>query len=207
MSADRPFIRSTLTILPILVMLTLAVACSAQEDPFPVGDRATPTSTPTDAEQAQAAAAATPTFTPVSLPTSVAVSLPTSVPGPTEVPLTPESTATPLPDGQSTGSTSAPPSPTPGPQPAATPAPEPVARPLSQIQPTHTPVPIPADYDREASGPPRDELIKFAQWDDNRVKLSNWVAGYIVAHGLDYPVRIVDTESGRATKTPSQTPT
>ncbi len=35
-------------------------------------------------------------------------------------------------------------------------------------------------------------MIKFSQWDDNRVKLSNWVAGYMVAHGLDHPVRIID---------------
>ena len=60
------------------------------------------------------------------------------------------------------------------------------------VDPTHTPVPIPADYNRRTEGPPRDELIKFAQWDENRVKLGNWVAGFIVAHGLDHPVRIIE---------------
>ena len=53
-------------------------------------------------------------------------------------------------------------------------------------------MPIPADYNRSTQGPPRDELIKFAQWDENRVKLGNWVAGFIVAHGLDHPVRVIE---------------
>ncbi len=43
-------------------------------------------------------------------------------------------------------------------------------------------------------GPSKDELIKFANWDDNRVKLTNWIAGYIVAHGLDHPVRMIDVD-------------
>ena len=42
--------------------------------------------------------------------------------------------------------------------------------------------------------PPKDELIKFANWDDNRIKLTNWIAAYIVAHGLDHPIRIIDVE-------------
>jgi hypothetical protein len=62
------------------------------------------------------------------------------------------------------------------------------------VDPTHTPVPPPDDYSLRTHGPSRDELIKFAQWDENRVKLGNWVAGYIVAHGLDHPVRVIDLE-------------
>ena len=44
--------------------------------------------------------------------------------------------------------------------------------------------------------PPKDELIKFATWDDNPVKLLNWIAAYIVAHGLDRPIRVIDVEEG-----------
>ena len=44
--------------------------------------------------------------------------------------------------------------------------------------------------------PPKDELIKFANWDDNPVKLLNWIAAYIVAHGLDRPIRVFDVEEG-----------
>ena len=62
------------------------------------------------------------------------------------------------------------------------------------MEPTRTPEPIPADYNVSVSGPPSNEFIKFAQWDDNRVKLSTWVAGYIVAHGLDYPARLVEMD-------------
>jgi hypothetical protein len=55
------------------------------------------------------------------------------------------------------------------------------------------------DAPEQTSGPqppPKNELIKFANWDDNPVKLVNWIAGYIVAHGLDRPVRIVEVEDG-----------
>ena len=44
--------------------------------------------------------------------------------------------------------------------------------------------------------PPKDELIKFANWDDNPVKLLNWIAAYIIAHGLDRPIRVIDVEDG-----------
>ena len=44
-----------------------------------------------------------------------------------------------------------------------------------------------------AAGPSTDELIKIATWGDNRVKLTGWLAGYIIAHGLDHPVRMVET--------------
>jgi len=188
----------------LLILLTFAIACSEQEQPFAVGDRATPTATPTDVEQAQAAAAAPATPTAVALPTSVPISLPTSVPvpttipTPTKIPPTPEPAATVTPSSDSSGSTTAQPtsiteapSPTPVPEPTATLIPEPTATPAPQVPPTHTPVPIPADYNRSTEGPPPVELIKFSQWEENRVKLSNWVAGYVVAHGLDHPVRIV----------------
>ena len=62
------------------------------------------------------------------------------------------------------------------------------------IEPTRTPVPVPADYNRSTDGPPVHELVKLAQWDDNRLKLSNFIAGYIIAHGLDYPTRTIDME-------------
>lgn len=38
------------------------------------------------------------------------------------------------------------------------------------------------------------ELVKLAQWDENRLKLSNFVAGYIIAHGLNHPTRTIDME-------------
>lgn len=44
-----------------------------------------------------------------------------------------------------------------------------------------------------AAGPPKDDLIKFADWDDNRVKLTNWLAGYMIAHGVDRAVRMIET--------------
>ena len=45
--------------------------------------------------------------------------------------------------------------------------------------------------------PPKDELMKFANWDDNSVKILNWIAAYIVAHGLDRPIRIIDVEDAQ----------
>lgn len=62
------------------------------------------------------------------------------------------------------------------------------------IEPTRTPVPLPADYSRSTSGVPMHELVKLAQWDDNRLKLSNFIAGYIIAHGLNYPTRLIDMD-------------
>ena len=38
------------------------------------------------------------------------------------------------------------------------------------------------------------ELVKLAQWDENRLKLSNFLAGYIIAHGLNYPTRLIDLD-------------
>jgi len=58
---------------------------------------------------------------------------------------------------------------------------------------------VSTDDTEETSGPqppPQDELIKFANWEDSPLKLVNWMAGYIVAHGLDRPVRIIDVEDG-----------
>ena len=55
------------------------------------------------------------------------------------------------------------------------------------------------DDSAETSGPQpplKDELIKFANWEDSPLVLVNWMAGYIVAHGLDRPVRIIDVEDG-----------
>ena len=62
------------------------------------------------------------------------------------------------------------------------------------IEPTRTPVPLPADYSRSTSGVPVHELVKLAQWDENRLKLSNFIAGYIIAHGLNFPTRVIDME-------------
>ena len=62
------------------------------------------------------------------------------------------------------------------------------------IEPTRTPVPLPADYSRSTSGVPMHELVKLAQWDENRLKLSNFIAGYIIAHGLNQPARIIDMD-------------
>ena len=50
------------------------------------------------------------------------------------------------------------------------------------------------EEDQGPQPPPKDELIKFANWDDNPVKLLNWIAAYIIAHGLDRPIRIIDVE-------------
>ncbi len=46
----------------------------------------------------------------------------------------------------------------------------------------------------DVEGPPQDELIKFANWEENRVKLTNYIAAFIVAHGLDRPVRIIEVK-------------
>lgn len=75
---------------------------------------------------------------------------------------------------------------------AVTPVSELTATPAPQVPPTHTPVPLPADFNRCTEGPSPVELIKFAQWNKNRVKLGNWVSGYLGAHGLDHPVRIIE---------------
>ncbi len=207
MSIAQRSIVSALALAGILMAVTVNGACAEQESPLIAGDRATPTSTPTLHERAAAAAAATATPTPVPLPTSVPVVVPTATTAPAPVPTepptsTPEPTATPVPSAQTpqptavtTGQTSDPPSPTPTPPPpTATPVPEPTAPPAMAVGPTHTPAPPPEDYSLRTHGPPREELIKFAQWDENRVKLGNWVAGYIVAHGLDHPVRVIEME-------------
>ena len=141
--------------LAFVALASAVLACAPTDDPFAVGDRATPTPTPTEAEEARAAAAATPTPTWVPLPTSVSV------------PVASESTtATPADKGADT----------------------------ITIEPTRTPVPLPADYSRSTSGVPMHEFVKLAQWDENRLKLSNFIAGYIIAHGLDHPARIIDMD-------------
>ena len=69
----------------------------------------------------------------------------------------------------------------------------------SQSTTAEAPTPVPAAAEEEAKGPqppPKDELIKFANWDDNPVKLLNWIAAYIIAHGLDHPIRVIDVEDG-----------
>ena len=224
MTTSPRSISTVLALFALLTFAAVIGACAEQESPLIAGDLATPTSTPTVHERAEAAAAATPTPTPVPLPTSVPVVLPTATQVPTAVPTqpptstpeptatavptqpptsTPEPTATAVPAGQTpeptavqAGQTPEPPSPTPtpAPPPTATPVPEPTATPAPAVGPTHTPVPLPADYSLRTHGPPPVELIKFAQWDENRVKLGNWVAGYIIAHGLDHPVRVIEME-------------
>ncbi|MCY4528021.1 MAG: hypothetical protein OXD46_03190, partial [Chloroflexi bacterium] len=145
---------------------------------------------------------------PVPLPTSVPVVVPTATTAPAAAPTqpptsTPEPTATAIPEGQTPEPTAvttaqtpepASPTPTPAPPPTATPVPEPTAPPAVAVDPTRTPVPLPDDYSLRTHGPTPVELIKFAQWNENRVKLGNWVAGYIVAHGLDHPVRVIEME-------------
>ena len=200
---------SVLTLAGILLVATVIGACAEQESPLFPGERATPTSTPTMDELVQAAVDATATPTPVPLPTSVPVVVPTATTAPTAAPTqpptsTPEPTATAVPAGQTpeptavtTAQTPEPPSPTPtpAPPPTATPVPEPTVTHAPAVDPTHTPVPLPDDYSLRTHGPPPVELIKFAQWDENRVKLGNWVAGYIIAHGLDHPVRVIEMEA------------
>ncbi len=199
---------STLALVGILLIVTVTGACAEQESPLFLGDRATPTSTPTVNELAQAAADATATPTAVPLPTSVPVIVPTATTAPAAIPTepptsTPEPTATSVPAGQTPEPTSvqagqtpdpATPTPTPAPPPTATAVPEPTAPPAMAVGPTHTPVPLPEDYSLRTHGPSPEELIKFAQWDENRVKLANWVAGYVVAHGIDHPVRVVEIQ-------------
>ncbi|MCH2321813.1 MAG: hypothetical protein MK384_09230 [SAR202 cluster bacterium] len=46
--------------------------------------------------------------------------------------------------------------------------------------------------DQASKGPSKEELVKLANWDDKTVNLSNFIAGYIIAHGLDHPVRLID---------------
>ncbi len=147
--AARPSYRTFLPwVLAFLVMGLAGVACAPTDDPFAVGDRATPTPTPTEAEQVAAAEAATPTPTWVPVPTSVSISSTTS--------------------GQAAAETA--------------------------IEPTRTPEPVPVDYNRSTEGPPKHELVKLAQWDENRLKLSNFIAGYIIAHGLNFPTRAIELE-------------
>ena len=152
--AVRPSHR-TLRVPVFFLLVLVLVACAPTDDPFAVGDRATPTPTPTEAEQVQAAAEATPTPTWVPIPTSVPVAVSS------------EST-TARKNGQGAAS--------------------------AAIEPTRTPLPLPADYSRTTEGVPKHELVKLAQWDENRVKLSNFIAGYIIAHGLNYPTRLIDME-------------
>ena len=48
---------------------------------------------------------------------------------------------------------------------------------------------------RGPQGLPDEEFLKFANWDDKRIKLSNYIAGYIIAHGIDYPVRLIEVDA------------
>ena len=63
--------------------------------------------------------------------------------------------------------------------PAATPSPIPDATPEKVI--THK-------YDVITSG----ETIRIAEWDDNTLKLLNFLAGYVIVFGLDHAVEIVE---------------
>ena len=85
-------------------------------------------------------------------------------------------------------------------QPAAVQPTAPAAQSSSQAAAAETPAPAATDTAEEENQgpqpPPKDELIKFANWDDNPVKLLNWIAAYIIAHGLDRPIRVIDVEEG-----------
>ncbi len=186
-----------------------AVDATATPTPVPL-----PTSVPVVLPAATQVPTAVPTQPPTSTPeptaTAVPTQPPTSTPEPTAtvVPAgqTPDPTAvragqtpeppspTPTPAPPPTATAVPPPTPTPAPPPTATPVPQPTATPAPAVDPTHTPVPLPDDYSLRTHGPKPVELIKFAQWNENRVKLGNWVAGYIVAHGLDHPVRVIEME-------------
>ena len=75
----------------------------------------------------------------------------------------------------------------------------PPTQPSSQ-PPDPSPAPAAVQVEQARAGPqppPKDELVKFANWDDNPVKLLNWIAAYIVAHGLDRPIRIIDAEDAQ----------
>ena len=199
---------SALALAGILLVVTVTGACSEQESPLIAGDRATPTSTPTLHELcsgrrrldrhadcrplANLGTRRRANRNPRTYRRSY-----------TGAHFYPEPTATAVPAGQTPEPTAvttaqtpepATPTPTPAPPPTATPVPEPTAPPAVAVDPTHTPVPLPDDYSLRTHGPPPVELIKFAQWDENRVKLGNWVAGYIIAHGLDHPVRVIEME-------------
>ena len=79
-------------------------------------------------------------------------------------------------------------------RPAAPPA---QSQPAGTAQPTAAAETEPAEEETEGpQPPPKHELIKFANWDDNPVKLVNWIAAYIIAHGLDRPIRVIDVEDG-----------
>ena len=84
--------------------------------------------------------------------------------------------------------------------PASTaPAAQTAAQPTVAAQPTAAPAAETAPAEEQNQGPqppPKDELIKFANWDDNPVKLLNWIAAYIIAHGLDRPIRVIDVDDG-----------
>ncbi len=84
------------------------------------------------------------------------------------------------------------------PVPTARPAaPPPPSQSQDAAQPTAAAETEPAQEEPEGpQPPPKDELIKFATWDDNPVKLLNWIAAYIIAHGLDRPIRVIDVEEG-----------
>ena len=78
--------------------------------------------------------------------------------------------------------------------PSATPT-QPSAQPPAPVT-----APAAAQTEQTRAGPqppPKDELMKFANWDDNPVKLLNWIAAYIVAHGLDRPIRVIDIEDAQ----------
>ena len=60
-------------------------------------------------------------------------------------------------------------------------------------QPDETPVEILVnEYDLLTSG----ETIKIAEWEDNRIKLLNFLAGYVIVFGFDHPVEIVSVDQG-----------
>ena len=86
-----------------------------------------------------------------------------------------------------------------GPADDTPPTPTPEPSPQSWGLVPHTPAPVPPSPTPGPAGPqppPKDELIKFANWDENPVKLLNWIAAYLVAHGLDRPIRVIDLDDG-----------
>ena len=91
------------------------------------------------------------------------------------------------------------PAPTRQPAPAAIQPTAQVAQSSQAVAATTAPAAQTEPAEEENQGPqppPKDELIKFANWDDNPVKLLNWIAAYIIAHGLDRPIRVIDVEDG-----------
>lgn len=156
--------RTLIHLVLVTLTLLLAAACSSQENPFDIGERATSRS-----------------FTPTALPAAPAQAQPTATSSGSG---SSEQTSAPTPTPAQESGSSGQAAPAPSPTPVATLEPTAVVATVEARQVEHL----------KSLFEPSLGAIKLAEWDHKPVQFENALLGYIIVYGYDFTVELVPTE-------------